>query len=100
MRMMLFAVETAARGLTLRRWATRFEMRNAIERQPKPLSGGGPTGCQSPSVENPITVPKTDVAGTGQSQQTVASPRVIRYSVLRDFMDSTKRWATTRSFAT
>src|SRR5438270_13425547 len=97
MRMMRFAVETAMRGLTLRRLPTRFEIRNAIERKTNPLSGGGPTGCQSPPGENAITVPKTDVAGTGQSQQTVASPRVIRYSVLPDFSDRTKRCAMTRS---
>src|SRR5256884_6799937 len=89
--MNLFAVKTAARGLTFRRWATTLEISNAVERKPNHLSGGGPTGCHGRSAENPITVPKTDVAGTGQSQQTVASPRVIRYSLLRDFMDSTKR---------
>src|ERR671923_1197088 len=100
MRIMPFAVETAARGLTFRRWATTLKISHATERKPNPLLGGGPTGCHVPSVENPISGPKTDVAGTGQSQQAVASPRVIRYSVLRDFSESTKRWATTRSFVT
>src|SRR5438046_1290797 len=92
--MNLFAVKTAARGLTFRRWATTLEISNAVERKPNHLSGGGPTGCHGRSAENPITVPKTDVAGTGQSQQTVASPRVISYSVLRDFVDRIQRWGT------
>src|SRR5215472_2007775 len=95
--MMRLAIQTAAEGLTIRILATRLEIRNANQRKPNHLFGGGPTDCQISEEQNSVTIPKTEVAGTGQSEQTVESPRVITYSSLPDFTDRTRRCATTRS---
>jgi len=76
--MMRLATQTAQEGFTLSKLPIRLEIASANKRKPNHLFAGGPTGCHSSAVENSSTTPKTELSSTGKSQQTVASPRVIR----------------------
>jgi hypothetical protein len=72
----------------------------AIHRKPIHLGAGGSTGRQDLSPRISVTTPMTAELPTGTSQQTLASPQVIRKEMPREVTRRTRRWATTPYFET